>query len=189
MDSSIDWPLCRSFGLHCRQSVFLLKGCEHTIADVPRGLQVYNLLVNCWTEQCWFAVRQFLVGSLFRLTMYPTDNVLIDWYGRQAYWWIVGCAGARHRWSHWSAWSPRTPRWRLYWLIGTADRPIDGLLVVQGLGTDDRHDLLEAHVPHGGAHIDWLVWQTGLLMDCWLCRGLAQMIALIYLKPTYTGRR
>ncbi len=47
--------------------------------------------------------------------------------------------------------SPRTPRWRPYWLISLADRPIDGLLVVQGLGTDDRPDLLEAHVPLGGA--------------------------------------
>jgi hypothetical protein len=65
-----------------------------------------------------------------------------------------------------------------------AGRPIDGLLVVQGLGTDDRPDLLEAHVPRSGAHIDSLVWQTGLLMDFWLCRGSAQMIALICLKPT-----
>ncbi len=38
-------------------------------------------------------------------------------------------------------------------MIGTADRPIDGLLVVQGLGTDDRPDLLEAHLPRGGARV------------------------------------
>ncbi len=34
-----------------------------------------------------------------------------------------------------------------------ADRPIDGLLALQGLGTDDRPDLCEAHVPRGGARI------------------------------------
>jgi hypothetical protein len=62
---------------------------------------------------------------------------------------------------------------------------IDGLLIVQGLGTDDRPDLLEAHVPRCGAHIDCLVHQRGLLMDCLLCRGSVQMIALICLKPTY----
>ncbi len=44
-------------------------------------------------------------------------------------------------------------------MIDWYGRPIDGLLDVQGLSTDDCPDLLEAHlleahVTHGGAHID-----------------------------------